>query len=81
MSPRHECSLAPGADGSARRAPFVLEAEASPENAGGWPQSGVTVLRVPNRHLEYALTWYGLAGALVVVYVAFAVTRLRQAES
>ena len=70
-----------GENGSARTAPFVLEAEASPENLGGWPQGGVTVLRVPNRHLEYALTWYGLAGALVVVYLAFAVTRLRQAES
>jgi surfeit locus 1 family protein len=70
-----------GANGGAKRAPFVLEAEASPENPGGWPHGGVTVLRVPNRHLEYALTWYGLAGALVVVYLAFAVTRLRQAES
>lgn len=25
---------------------------------------------IPNRHLEYALTWYGLAGALVGVYAA-----------
>lgn len=70
-----------GTDGGARRAPFLLDAEASPENPGRWPRGGVTVLKVPNRHLEYALTWYGLAGALVVIYVAFAVTRLRQAES
>jgi surfeit locus 1 family protein len=25
---------------------------------------------IPNRHLEYALTWYGLAGALVAIYAA-----------
>ncbi|MBX3480656.1 MAG: SURF1 family protein [Caulobacter sp.] len=25
---------------------------------------------IPNRHLEYALTWFGLAGALLAVYVA-----------
>ena len=25
---------------------------------------------IPNRHLEYALTWYGLAGALLGVYAA-----------
>lgn len=25
---------------------------------------------IPNRHLEYALTWYGLAGALLAIYGA-----------
>jgi surfeit locus 1 family protein len=63
---------------STRRAPFVIDAEAEPQNHGGWPRGGTTVLRVPNRHLEYALTWYGLAGTLVVVYVVFAAGRLRQ---
>jgi cytochrome oxidase assembly protein ShyY1 len=28
----------------------------------------------PNRHLEYALTWFGLAAALAVVY-GFAISR------
>ncbi len=45
---------------------------------GGWPKGGVTRLELPNRHLEYALTWYGLAGALVAVFAAFAITRWRQ---
>jgi surfeit locus 1 family protein len=37
----------------------------------------VTRLELPNRHLEYALTWYGLAATLAGVYLAFAVSRLR----
>lgn len=30
---------------------------------------------IPNRHLEYALTWYGLAGALLGVYAAMLLRR------
>ena len=40
---------------------FIVDAEASPPAPGGWPKGGVTRLELPNRHLEYALTWYGLA--------------------
>jgi surfeit locus 1 family protein len=32
---------------------------------------------IPNRHLEYALTWFGLAAALVGVYVAMLLRRRR----
>lgn len=32
---------------------------------------------IPNRHLEYALTWFGLAGALACVYAAMLFRRLR----
>jgi surfeit locus 1 family protein len=31
---------------------------------------------IPNRHLEYALTWFGLAATLIGVFVAFAAGRL-----
>lgn len=58
---------------------FALDAEASPANPGGWPQGGVTRLNLPNRHLEYALTWYGLAGTLIVVLAAFLISRRRRA--
>ena len=44
-----------------------------------WPRPGVTRLDLPNRHLEYALTWYGLAGTLIAVYLAFSIGRLRRA--
>jgi surfeit locus 1 family protein len=57
---------------------YVIDAEANPPAPRGWPKGGVTRLELPNRHLEYALTWYGLAGALVAVYLAFVATRWRQ---
>lgn len=59
--------------------PIVIEADAQPEPPGGLPRGGVTRLELPNRHLEYALTWYGLALALGGVYLALAVSRLRAA--
>lgn len=58
--------------------PLIIDAAAEPPNPGGWPKGGVTRLELPNRHLEYALTWYGLAAALVGVFAAFTVTRWRQ---
>lgn len=61
--------------------PFFLEADAEPANPGGFPRGGVTRLALPNRHLEYALTWYGLAATLIGVYAAFALSRLRGASA
>lgn len=58
----------------------IVDAEASPAAPGGWPKGGVTRLELPNRHLEYALTWYGLAASLIAVFAAFAVTRWRQPD-
>lgn len=36
-------------------------------NPGGLPVGGVTIIDLPNNHLQYALTWYGLAAALAGV--------------
>jgi surfeit locus 1 family protein len=58
-----------------RTAPFYVEADAT-ANPGGWPRGGQTRLDLPNNHLQYALTWYGLALALAVVFGAFARRRL-----
>lgn len=60
--------------------PFFVDAAAEPANPGGWPKGGVTWLDIPNRHLEYVLTWFGLAATLVAVFAAFAWTRLRDAR-
>jgi surfeit locus 1 family protein len=57
--------------------PFFIDADAEPTNASGFPRGGVTRLALPNRHLEYALTWYGLALTLIGVFVAFARGRLK----
>lgn len=56
------------ADGLATVAPYTIDADASP-NPGGWPKGGVTDLALPNHHLQYAITWFSLAVALLVIYV------------
>ncbi len=63
------------AAGLAAVAPVFVEAEASAP--GGWPQGGVTRLDIPNRHLQYALTWYALAVVLAVIYVIAGMKRAR----
>jgi surfeit locus 1 family protein len=47
----------------ARAAPFSIDADPTPV-PGGWPKAGVTPVNIPNSHLSYALTWYGLAATL-----------------
>ena len=54
--------------------PVVIEADAS-ASPGELPIGGQTQIELPNNHLQYAITWYGLAAALVAVYVAFGVQR------
>lgn len=40
-----------------------------------WPKGGTTRLDFNNRHLEYALTWYGLAATLMGVWLAFSLPK------
>ena len=54
--------------------PVVVEADDRP-NPGGLPVGGLTRIELPNNHLQYAITWYGLAAALLAVYVAFGLRR------
>jgi surfeit locus 1 family protein len=48
--------------------PFFIDADKAP-NPGGLPVGGVTIIDLPNNHLQYALTWYGLAAALAAVLI------------
>ncbi|WP_298809135.1 SURF1 family protein [uncultured Sphingomonas sp.] len=58
--------------GSPRVAPYFIDADAS---GATWPRGGLTVVRFPNNHLVYALTWFGLAAM-----VAFLLARSLRAE-
>ena len=50
--------------------PILIEADATP-NPGGWPLGGQTRVDFPNDHLQYAVTWFGLALALLAVYLLY----------
>jgi surfeit locus 1 family protein len=68
-------TLDPAAIGAAlglgRVAPFVLVAVGSPP-PDHYPDPARHMPRPPNNHLSYAITWYGLAVALVVIFVVWA---------
>lgn len=61
-----------------RLVPFFVDAGDAP-NPKGLPIGAVTQFDLPNNHLQYAVTWYGLAAALVGVGL-FAVLRRRTAR-
>ena len=47
------------ARGLGRTAPYFVDADAAP-NPGGLPVGGLTVVKFPDNHLVYALTWFAL---------------------
>ena len=57
-------------------APVLVEADAAP-NPGGWPKGGQTQVTFRNEHLQYAITWFALAAALLGVYLAFHISKGR----
>lgn len=59
-----------GALSASRPAPVFLMAESSTNPDWAALQPVAVPPDIPNRHLEYALTWFGLAGALIGVYAA-----------
>jgi surfeit locus 1 family protein len=67
-------SLIAGHFGLSPAAPFTIDAD-DLHVPGGWPLGGTTVRDLPNSHLGYAITWFGLAAALAGVFVAFVLRR------
>lgn len=49
--------------------PWFLDAGV---NGDGWPRGGLTVVKFRNTHLQYALTWFAMAGLLA--FLAWRVT-------
>jgi surfeit locus 1 family protein len=62
------------ARGVAHAAPYFIDA--ADDGQSDWPRGGLTVVRFPNNHLIYALTWFGLAG--LAAWFAFLVVRGRR---
>ncbi len=62
---------------SDRIAPYSIDAVAAMTPDGGLPQAGETRLAFTNSHLQYALTWFGLALALAVIVALFVRNRGR----
>lgn len=60
-------------------APYLVEADATP-NPGGWPKGGQLRVDLPNNHLQYAFTWFGIAACLLGVFGVFAWRRLTDAS-
>lgn len=65
------------AKGWGQVAPFFLEQEA-PQLANA-PRAGPLVVHLNDNHLQYAITWFGLAAGLIGVYLVWLRGRLRRA--
>lgn len=55
-------------------APFYIEQETP--NPGGWPKAARVEPRLTDNHLQYAITWFALAAALLGVFVLWLTRRV-----
>jgi surfeit locus 1 family protein len=60
-------------------APFYIDQE-SPVPAGGLPLPGPLSVHLTDNHLQYAITWFGLAMTLIGVYLVWLFRRLRRRD-
>ncbi len=58
-------------------APFYIELE-TPTGANNLPRAGRLVPSLRNDHLQYALTWYGLAAVLAIAFAFWIRSRRRE---
>jgi surfeit locus 1 family protein len=59
-------------------APFFIDLE-TPVPPSGWPRPGALKMNIRNEHLQYAITWYALAGALAIMFVLWLKNHRRNA--
>lgn len=58
------------AEGGGPLAPFYIDLEA-PVPASSIPKPGPLTVHVKDDHLQYAITWFGLAGAVAIAFAAW----------
>ncbi len=54
-------------EGGKTVAPFYVDLEA-PAPASGIPKPGALTVRLKDNHMQYVITWFGLAGAVVIAF-------------
>ena len=57
--------------------PGFIDATASATPPSGLPEGGVTLVELPNNHLQYAVTWFGLAATLAAIWGVLAFRHFR----
>jgi surfeit locus 1 family protein len=72
---RDQVAIAAG-KGWGEVAPFFVELE-SPQPPGGLPHPDALKANLRNEHLQYAITWYGLAAVVAVMFVLWVRARRR----
>lgn len=61
-------------------APFYIDLE-TPVPPGGIPKPGPLTVQLKDDHLQYAITWFGLAGAVSIAFLVWARGRRRAAPA
>jgi cytochrome oxidase assembly protein ShyY1 len=67
-------------EGGLKVAPFYIDLE-QPVPASGIPKPGALKVHLKDDHLQYAVTWFGLAGAVVIAFGVWAFGQRRPASS
>ncbi len=75
LAPARGAPVGSGPHGPSNLAFYVDQT--SPPPPGGLPLPLAGKIELPNRHLEYALTWFSLAATLLIVFVVFASSRYK----
>jgi cytochrome oxidase assembly protein ShyY1 len=58
-------------------APFYVDLE-GPQPPGGFPRAGPLEVQLPNDHLQYAITWFGLAAVVAISFGFWLRARIRE---
>jgi cytochrome oxidase assembly protein ShyY1 len=67
-------------EGGRQVAPFYIDLE-QPVPASGIPKPGPLTVHLRDNHLQYAITWFGLAGAVLIAFAVWWRAQRRAASS